>query len=394
MLRLLLLAAVVTCLGVGGCMAVLIAQRPVGTLPPAGEPPLSVAEMQACGRCHEGATESFLASPHRHTLAAADDVDAIAAFVDAAAPPEVDARRFPLTFTDEGGRLVAANARTGREDAIDWFFGSGRRARTPVVLRPTGGGGVSMVELHITAFADVGLAATPGRDPGTRGDEDDRMAGWCSRGQDAADCFHCHGRGEVIDSLGHLRLDRFVAGLGCDNCHPGSREHLNSGGRSMTGLAVGTGTGASQVHVCGECHRRPADVPNYQQVRSQKALPRFAGASLPQSECFRRGEMSCTTCHDPHLGGTPQEIHAATLASCAECHGDRPDSGCAALATDYDWSPREDAYPATPGRAAALESRDCAVCHMADVKFVENAVFTDHWIRVRTAEDPPIHTAE
>jgi tetratricopeptide (TPR) repeat protein len=88
---------------------------------------------------------------------------------------------------------------------------------------------------------------------------------------------------------------------------------------------------------------------------------------LARSPCFResRGQLECTTCHDPHVTvyERPRTVYRE---ACLECH--QP-SACRG---------------APPARAATPGLRDdCVQCHMrrAEPDDQRHTALTDHWIR-------------
>ena len=100
--------------------------------------------------------------------------------------------------------------------------------------------------------------------------------------------------------------------------------------------------------------------------REIPALVRFQPVGIMQSRCYTEsdGAFSCVNCHEPHSRST-SDRKAYELA-CLECHRAGPQPTC----------------PVAP-------ESGCIDCHMPRIDSGQNILFTDHWIRVRNASDPP-----
>ena len=173
-----------------------------------------------------------------------------------------------------------------------------------------------------------------------------------------ADCLTCHtdtaitglqGAAEAGGSISPgnaLGADAFehLKALTCDACHGDPRRHLSI----MAGLEESDDTGiellasatpARQRDVCARCHLQ-GDV-RFQMVQGRPAADaplaaqfptlvterpgddfRFVGQleRLALSDCFKgTPEMTCSTCHDPHVGVAEQGI-ASFEKTCMSCH--------------------------------------------------------------------------
>ena len=237
-----------------------------------------------------------------------------------------------------------------------------------------------------------------------------------------ADCLTCHmtrdleglpgaslaqASGQrVLFPANHLGADAFehLQGLSCEACHGDTRRHraLMAGlekpddPRNRLGLErLSDRAPAAQLDVCGRCHlqgdarlelidprqeggpdpTRPlvAQIPVMVTARETDDF-RFVSQveRLALSPCFRQTpEMTCTTCHDPHIGTAAQGIPHFDKV-CASCHQDscrRPPK--LAVTTVTGEEPRT--------------AQGCVDCHMRrsqpfDLPHVRSA---DHWIRRR-----------
>lgn len=210
-----------------------------------------------------------------------------------------------------------------------------------------------------------------------------------------AECLGCHTdaatpRPWPENELGALR----PRGISCAACHGSSAEHVErmragdtSGGSCI--LDPATLPPARQIDLCARCHlegdamldllaHRPF-LPGEDLLARRVVLvaaepgarPPFVGQvqRLAASACFRGSpEMTCTTCHDPHLPPRLQE-RARLLSACADCH---------------------DAAAHPP--VAEEPGADCASCHMPRVEPFDlpGALTADHWIRRAPPAPPPL----
>jgi predicted CXXCH cytochrome family protein len=172
-------------------------------------------------------------------------------------------------------------------------------------------------------------------------------------------CIDCHVTAGSIgyDPAGPTWGTRFVdPGAGCEACHGPGEAHVAAAkaGRGTEGIVHPGRLGpAGGAEVCASCHAlaipfesrwggnppfKPGD------TYSEAFLPllspasdRFKGLTyadhtpsrgvmeyqgMAQSSCFLGGELTCTTCHDPHGAPSVAALKAdpATPALCADCH--------------------------------------------------------------------------
>ena len=335
-----------------------------------GRPPVSAAR---CAACHPGQAGSLAQAPHSLTLHLASTPDLLAEF---------DGLRFHDSLVNDTTDMLEVRDRklwrrnTSFPDPIliDWHFGSGLHARTPVTVRETAHGTTELLEHNLSWYPGVGLDRTLGS---TNASES--PPGWHGLGKrlppaEAADCFGCHSTW-LPQHRGRLDLERIVPSVQCARCHLEGERHL---------AAVETGAATLQmerwsdlsplesIRRCGECHRRDDQLPRDELRPDNLLLVRFAPVGLSQSRCFMaqaetkdvRGNslrMDCLTYHDPHREA---ETDAAFYTErCVKCHGIQ--SGQAHLCTSQ------------------ASSGQCLDCHMPKVEVQPHLRFTDHWIRTR-----------
>ncbi len=219
-----------------------------------------------------------------------------------------------------------------------------------------------------------------------------------------AECMACH-NGFSDHSRYTFDHYRDVAdGITCERCHGPGGAHVDL---RLAGLGPAAGGPDSsivhparlareeQLSVCRQCHLsgttvfrtgetpstyRPGDPLEAHRsifvTAEQVSDPeRFGIAShalrLEKSACFRESDMTCATCHDPH-------VPVADLgndhfnAACAGCHG----------------AGKGDAPVAVCGRGGAhteaeAMTGDCVTCHLrsSGASDIPHVTFTDHWIR-------------
>jgi hypothetical protein len=185
-------------------------------------------------------------------------------------------------------------------------------------------------------------------------------------------CFGCHatptGNGPPTppgqDPL--AELEPVTPYVSCERCHGPGRAHVEEARRGKEDLTMALGQGQwtaeSQLGLCGQCHRHPAIFPAELIRTDEPGLARFQPVGLMQSKCYTRsnGAFSCVTCHDPHARASSDRAGYEPI--CLSCHGARPQTAC----------------PISPRQG-------CIDCHMPRVDSGQRVLFTDHWIRVRSA---------
>ena len=222
---------------------------------------------------------------------------------------------------------------------------------------------------------------------------------------------------------------RYVGDAACATCHPGVAEtfHAHPMGRSaeLVGRATPverydasaknpfTASGVDptgvdyaivnpkhlpadlRADVCRQCHlqgvervvRRGRDPLDYrpglpwdqyvttyirrpEESDYRKSVGQFE--QMETSRCFTgsEGQLSCTSCHDPHVKPAPVAADGFYRGRCLSCHESR---GCSAP---------------EPERQARDDS--CIACHMpkADSSNIAHAAIIDHRVRRRPGADP------
>lgn len=331
---------------------------------------------KVCSECHPGATASFARSGHGQTLRSAEDV-AAARGLDGRTVADPEIPGVTWTFAVEGGRLHLDRAEGGAVERllVDYAFGSGHHATTFLTVVDPDAPRALEHRLTLRA-ADDTLYITPGQD------EAHRMEGTTPRGRElspkvTAKCFGCHTTPMVREASTSIHAENLMPNVSCERCHGPGRSHVEAARAGRTGLAMPFGidrwTPASQMTLCGECHRHPARSDPKLIRREDPAVARFQPVGLMSSACYVQsgGAVHCLSCHNPHARSSTDT--ASYEAVCLKCHEPAPTQQ------------EQTACPVSPRTG-------CIDCHMPRVDSGQQILFTDHWIRVRGPSDPPAGT--
>ena len=321
---------------------------------PADSAPLtatSFPDMQTCAECHEEIVNDFLKSPHANTLARGED------FVHRYAGKIYSDADRHWEFGERNGKLTA-KCNSAREVVVDWIFGSGKHAQTPLSTfegRSLDGLATECWELPVSWYPHHGLGMTLGNAPGGAthelGSHKDEM--------ETRRCFECHSHNALIGN--ELNLSGLSPGLHCGRCHNNLNLHVASSGEQPV-ESWGALSPLESVRRCGECHRRADQMTQTELHPDNSLLIRFASVGLEQSKCFQNQaeiRFDCLSCHDPHRNSVLKT--QKFVAVCLKCHSKPEQIHC----------------------SQAPQSGNCLKCHMPKVEVQEHLEFTDHWIRIR-----------
>ncbi len=219
-----------------------------------------------------------------------------------------------------------------------------------------------------------------------------------------AECMACHNgfSGHSRFTFDHYR--DVSDGITCERCHGPGSAHIDL---RLAGLGPEAGNPDSsivhparlsrgdQLSVCRQCHLsgttvfKSGETPStYRPGISLKANrsifvtagqiddpERFGIAShairLEKSACFQESDMTCTTCHDPHIP-VADLGNSHFNAVCAGCHASDGVEGQVGVCG------RESAHT-----EAEAMTGDCVTCHLrsSGASDIPHVTFTDHWIR-------------
>lgn len=189
------------------------------------------------------------------------------------------------------------------------------------------------------------------------------------------DCERCHGPGEL-----HVAVKR-AGGIVDTSKHP-----------DFTIINPGDLPVNLQMNLCQRCHLQGVAVLNEGKAWDdfkpgmelssvmQVFLPRYAGQDadkqflmashverLKESQCFQAGELSCVTCHNPHVSIRVSEINHFNEA-CINCHTTQVKDSCT-----QEYSLR-----------MTTNGNNCSSCHMPKSGSIDipHVAITDHNIRI------------
>ena len=318
------------------------------------------ADETSCGDCHEQSSE-FKDTGHAKTLRQASNSDSATLLMQLATLDAAKAEGTQVIQNHDG--LYAINEADGlqRQLKLDWRFGSGSHACTWVSAIPDSHGNTDALEFRWTWFALTGeFGVTPGQ-PEMRGNSPVSALGLLYDGPKARRCFSCHAT-VVPVSDGKIEQADIHPGVTCQRCHGPRAKHVQTEGEYHPSAWAPVDR-MEAVRRCAVCHRLSEEHEPDEIVPGNPGIVRFQPAGLLQSACFVKSEMRCTTCHDPHRPMEQQD--SLGIQQCIQCH----DPGINSHTT-----------------CGAGKPDDCLTCHMPKVAMEFPVEFTDHWIRVPSAQ--------
>jgi hypothetical protein len=288
--------------------------------------PLALWEARAeeCKVCHPKETQAHAESAHAHAVQPVLESHFYKALPER---PIGEARGgFLLDYQRSGAALEVIAQRDGEtaRALIEWVFGAGRRAETPVAVR-----GDTFLEHRISYYTAGGqFDLTMGHRAGASRSAVQAL-GIAQPAAAIERCFGCH------------RTAAGAAGIQCASCHAGAQDHAEKGGPVRN---PGRLKPAELIALCAACHRAEPEGDSEDPINV-----RYQVARLKRSKCYQSGKISCLTCHDPH---TNASADAGWYRSrCLACHAEQKERG------------------------------DCTECHMKQESVTPRLVFTDHYIR-------------
>ncbi len=329
---------------------------------------------QTCVDCHQSTCEQVSTAPHGTTLSAGDNPWIRERFSGKSFQMAIDGP--VVTFRERNDQLWMESDAAPEALRVDWMFGSGRHALTPVSLLVNANGATELIEGSVSWYPPGVLGLTPGaKGAGASG------MGCLGTHQDhrtTQECFGCHVTRLPMDGE-RIQTEAMLRGVSCDRCHLDGAEHVRAmqqGHRDPMKRWAGL-TPLESVNRCGECHRRADQLTKAELLPERTVLVRFASVGLAMSRCFlqqtevpvtgKSRRLDCLTCHDPHRSA--EQSVEFYVAKCSACHG----TGASQAAECS--SPRTES--------------NCLTCHMPGVSVADKLVLTDHWIRIRKPSDPP-----
>lgn len=281
------------------------------------------------------------------------------------------------------------------EKRIDYVIGSGNHARS--YLSRTSDN--RLVELPVSWYTENGgyWAMSPGYERANH--QDFRRA-------IQQDCMACHNAYPRADSPANrphgepVFGDHIPEGIDCQRCHGPGQAHVTAASkpnidRESVRRAIVNPKRLSrdrQLEVCMQCHLETTSAPLPHMIgrfdrapwsyvpgqplgdyalffdhapgsgRDDKFEIAHAAYRLRKSQCFRSGNMGCTTCHNPHDVARGTTALAQYSAVCRTCHA-----------------------TAHAHQTAVRNATNCIDCHMPKRRTDDavHVVMTDHLIQRR-----------
>ncbi len=302
---------------------------------------------KSCVPCHAEQSRRHAASFHERALRPA----AGSRFADLMDRPVVERSGVELHYSksETGFQVEVRRDADSRTATLDWIFGAGMLAFTPVGQRDG-----AYFEHRVSWYSNLQRPGMTMGHPIAKPATATAALGQAQTAGTIFRCFNCH----ATNVRPGPDLSGMQAGIQCERCHGAAGNHVQAPSRRNIRRDA-------SVEACAECHRMP-DPKALDRLRPEVSDPmsiRFAPVGLTASKCFAAsGKMSCTTCHDPH--GRPQAEKPAYEKKCQGCH---------ALA------------PVASSACPRVENTNCLSCHMRKATPLPGLTFTDHRIRIYPA---------
>lgn len=315
------------------------------------------ADESTCTECHNE-PDTYVETGHAQTLHFGNSPRSLEKLKRFAESKPAKAEGVQVRIDDSGAVASFGEGAGAASVPLNWCFGSGAHAVTWCSTTIDSLGATDQLEFRYTWFHEVdGFEVTPGQ-PDVAPPTHHGQLGVLFDGAKTQRCFGCHASHMDIVN-GFIREDTLVRSISCQRCHGPMKAHVDSGGEYID-PAWKTTDREEAIKQCGQCHRNPDELDASEITTSNNNIVRFQPVGLKQSACYLNSEMTCITCHDPHLSLSEQNSRG--IWQCVQCH-----------------DPKKAAHTL----CGAGEVDDCLRCHMPAVRMKQPVKFTDHWIRVR-----------
>jgi len=336
----------------------------------------SFAGREGCASCHAEKSRTQSHTAMRHALSIASESDVLRTH------PRMTFRAGTYSYEIVGdGQQYLYRVTDGKEtisEPILYAFGNAHVAQT-YVYRRNG----KLYEGRVSFYTSIdGLDWTIGDvlnpPPGL-----EEAAGRDISGDEARNCFSCHGTAAVVQT--RLQLDQLIPGVTCESCHGPGGSHasvmLFTPGRSADIFNPKSLDAESlSQEFCGACHRG---------VDTVAMMPDLGGRNNVRFQPYRlfnsRGHdpkdarLTCTACHDPHVD--LKHGDNSYDSNCTACHATRDAEPAVGQRNIRRASKTKDVSSA--GKTCPVASARCVSCHMPKVELPgAHFKFTDHRIRI------------
>lgn len=337
----------------------------------------------ACASCHREKSQSYSHTAMANALAPAGQSKILQSH------PRMTFRTSTYSYeiANDGGQFLyrVTDGQGTVSELLLYAFGDAHVAQT-YIFRRNG----KLFESRLSYYTAIdGLDWTVGDAPQAPPSLEEAMGREIS-GDEARNCFSCHGTGAVANAK--LQLASLQPGVTCEACHGPGEKHamaklLDTGAVSPIFNPKALDPETLSQEFCGACHRG---------VDTVAMMPDLGGINNVRFQPYRlfnsRGHdpkdphFACTACHDPHLDLGQQEV--ANDTNCKVCHD--------LNATKQTTRASRNATKSDDQSGARLSAKKCPVakdkcvsCHMPKVElFGAHFKFTDHRIRIARPGDP------
>jgi Flp pilus assembly protein TadD len=365
---------------------------------PPNSPADAYVEPAACAECHQAIAESYSHTGMARSISKPDGANMVEDFDrhntllhQASGDSYTMIRRGNEYFQRRHQAGFDGNESNVVEERIDYVIGSGDQARSYLHRNPEG----KLIELPITWYSEKPgyWAMTPGYDATNQKD----FHGVVSRG-----CIFCHDAypstlPKEIEASGEpIFPNNLPTGIDCQRCHGPGAAHVSAAkAKSPDEDAIRRSIvnparldRQRQMEVCMECHlstsgsqdenislRFNRQIFSYRPgtpLADYKLYFDFAGGPnkqgfeiadaayrLRMSKCFAQSQMTCLTCHDPHVESHTEKAEQKYVQVCQNCH------------------------QGVKHTAALPAAETCVSCHMPKRRgeYAIHTILTDHYIQ-------------
>lgn len=350
---------------------------------------VAYAGMQQCRSCHQDIYESFIQTGMGQSFGLATKEKSAAEYKHALVYDTIsDFYYHPYWQSDslyfEEFRLSSEGDTVHkRTERISYVIGSGQHTNSHLIDNNG-----YIYQAPITFYTQKGQwDMAPGFEGG-HNSRFDRIIG--------KECITCHNGLPDMDNASLNKYHGVKLGIDCERCHGPGALHVKE---KLAGIRIDTTQTADlsivnpkrldkehQMSLCQRCHlqglsilKEGKDFDDFLPSMHLKDvfsvfLPRFENADdqfimasqaerLSMSKCYQMSEMTCITCHNPHISVKATPISTFN-DKCKNCHSKTDKTNCSLSLKD---------------RA----ENDCSGCHMPKSGSIDipHVSVTDHWIR-------------
>ncbi|MCB0516501.1 MAG: tetratricopeptide repeat protein [Chitinophagales bacterium] len=213
-----------------------------------------------------------------------------------------------------------------------------------------------------------------------------------------SECMNCHNSHPMLRAGSENKFHQVPLGIGCERCHGPGALHQKE---KLAGNIINTSQYIDytivnprklprhlQMNVCQRCHAQGVSV-----LQAEKDfldfkpgmpledvmdiyLPQYSGAQtqfimashaerLAKSACYKNSEMTCITCHNPHVS-VKQTSAEHFNTKCTQCHASNTENFCTASESERQ-----------------QQNNNCFACHMPMSTAIDipHVKIHDHFIR-------------